>query len=175
MQDYSVSVSEGAAVDSSPYVEFGERYLRFREDTPYPVWSEVVRRLKNAEKSIQWWLGDALKFGERKYGEMYAQALEETDYAYGSLANMAYVAGRVDVSRRREDLSFAHHQAVAPLSPEEQEERLAEAAPEPGSKMPKKSARQLQNETRRTRKVIECAKCGEVYPLEEARIRTEPT
>lgn len=133
----------GAAVDTSPYVEFGDRYLTFKEETPFEVWSEVVGRLKSAEKSIQWWLGDALLFGERKYGEMYSQALEETDYAYGTLRNAAWVAGKIELSRRHDNLPYAHHVAVAPLPPEEQERLLAEAAPEPGERRPRLSASEL--------------------------------
>ncbi len=136
---------DAPVVDTQLYVEYGERHLAFRDDTPYPVWAEVVKWLRKAEKSIQWWIGDALRFGERRYGETYAQALEETDYEYGSLANMAYVAGKVEVSRRRENLSFAHHQVVAPLPPEEQERWLAEAAPEDGSKRPRLSSRELES------------------------------
>lgn len=143
MNDYSVTVAEATALDSSGYVEFGEKYLKFRDDTPYEVWAEVVGRLKSAEKSIQWWIGDALKFGERKYGEMYSQVLEGTDYTYGALANMAYVAGRIESSRRHENLSFTHHQEVASLDPAEQDVLLAEAAPTPGEKRPRLSVRDM--------------------------------
>lgn len=69
------------------------------------------------EKSIQWWVGDWLRFGERKYGEMYSQMLDSTDYEYGSLANMKYIAERFESSLRSENLSWSHHKEVAPLEP----------------------------------------------------------
>lgn len=142
---------EARTLDTSPYVEFGDHYLSFREDTPYEVWSEVVHRLKGAEKSIQWWIGDALRFGERKYGEMYSQALEETDYSYGTLRNAAYVAGQVEMSRRHDNLSFKHHQEVAALEPVEQDAILSEAAPAPGEAKPRMSSRQVREKARELR------------------------
>jgi phage N-6-adenine-methyltransferase len=135
-------------LDSIPYVQFEERALVFREDTPFEVWSEVVGRLKSAEKSIQWWIGDALRFGERKYGEMYSQALEATDFSYGTLANAAYVAGKIESSRRRENLPFSHHQAVAALEPEEQDVLLDAAAPAPGEEKPRMSRNELREKAR---------------------------
>jgi len=60
-------------------------------------------------------LGDALEYGERAYGEKYAQAVEQTGKPYGSLANVAWVARNVPLPVRRPELTFSHHQAVAPL------------------------------------------------------------
>jgi len=112
------------------YVRVGSRHLTFSEDTPFRVWEAVVRVLKHYERSIQFWLGDALAFGERRYGETYSQALEETDYTYGGLANMAYVSRKVEVSSRDETLSWSHHRAVAPLEPHEQRALLGKAREE---------------------------------------------
>lgn len=166
-------IQQVSQLDTTGYVTFKDRHLTFQEDTPYEVWAAVVKHLKRAEKNIQWWIGDAIRFGERRYGETYSQALEETDYAYDSLSNMAYVASRFESSRRRDNLPFSHHAEVAPLPEEEQDRLLDSAVPKPGESKPQKSARQLGNEARGTQKMITCAKCGEVYPLTEATIRTE--
>jgi hypothetical protein len=88
---------------------------------PYEAWMEVWNTLISMERSISWWLGDALNYGEHAYGEKYAQAIEATGLSYQTLANCAYVAGAVEVSRRRENLSFSHHAEVAALEPEKQE------------------------------------------------------
>lgn len=87
------------------------------EDLPYTEWERIGGTLKRMEKSVQWWIGDWLRFGERKYGQMYSQALDGTNFSYGSLANMKYVAEHVESSRRRENVPFSHHQEVASLSP----------------------------------------------------------
>jgi hypothetical protein len=44
------------------------------------------------------------------YGEMYSQALDATDYEDGSLRNAKYVADRIEICRRRQNLSWSHHQ-----------------------------------------------------------------
>ena len=54
---------------------------------------------------IQGHSSDWLAFGERKYGEMYKQALELLDKDYGVLRNAVYVSGKVELSRRHDNLS----------------------------------------------------------------------
>jgi hypothetical protein len=90
-------------------------------------WEAAFQWCQKVEKASQFWVGDLLAYGEHKYGEMYAQAMDATSHKYGTLANAAYVARRVDSSRRREHLSFGHHQEVAPLPPQEQTEWLDKA------------------------------------------------
>src|SRR5690242_18845623 len=68
------------------------------EDLSFDQWQRIGDVLKRMEKSVQWWIGDWLRFGERKYGEMYSQALEVTDYSYQALNDMKWTAGRVDSS-----------------------------------------------------------------------------
>lgn len=142
-------------LDSNPYIELGDRHLKFRDDTPFEVWEAVFKRLKSAEQSVQWWIGDALRFGERRYGEMYSQALEETDYAYQSLRDAAWVSSKIEVSRRRDNLPWSHHREVAPLSPEEQERWLSEAEPEPDSKKPKLSRNELREHIREEKRAAQ--------------------
>lgn len=114
-----------AEIDTSPFVEFQDRALVFAPDTPYEVWTEVLSRLLQAEKSIRWWIGDAIRFGESAYGEKYSQAIEATGYAYQTVANSVYVANKYpDPSFRKENHTFRQHEIVAPLEPEEREEIL---------------------------------------------------
>src|SRR5687767_9839232 len=56
-----------------------------------------------------WWIGDWVRYGNARYGERYGPAVRVTGYDVHSLRNMAYVAGRFDVPRRRGGLSFSHH------------------------------------------------------------------
>lgn len=117
------------ALEANQYVELGPNYAKFKEDTPYEVWAHVVSRLQGAEKSLRWWIGDALRFGERKYGEMYAQALEETTYTYGTLRNSVYVADKYsELSFRNDNCSFRQHEIAAALEPDERSEVLEMAA-----------------------------------------------
>lgn len=99
-------------------------YYRPPESLAFDDWQEVGRTLRAINQSVQWWIGDWLRFGERKYGEKYTQAIDATGYDYQTLANMAYVAARVEISRRRENVSWSHHAEVASLPPEKQNEVL---------------------------------------------------
>lgn len=90
-------------------------------DLPYEEWERVGGVLHQIEGAIQFWIGDWLNYGERTYGEKYAQAIQvATGLEYQALANHAWVAGKVEPSTRVETLSWSHHRLVAPLEPAEQ-------------------------------------------------------
>ncbi len=90
-------------------------------------WVGHGRRLGVMGRGVGWWLGDWLRFGNAAYGERYGPAARVTGYDRQSLMNMAYVASRVEPSRRREKLSWTHHAEVAALAPAEQDEWLDRA------------------------------------------------
>ncbi len=93
-------------------------------------WDLIGKTLKLIGGSIQFWLGDWLNHGELVYGEMYAQALETTDYEYQTLKDAKWVAGKIELSLRNDNLTFNHHKEVAKLSPEQQEHWLDTAEAE---------------------------------------------
>ena len=102
--------------------------LLFAEDTPIEIWGALVERLTRQHKRIEWAIGDALQFGERRYGDTYAQWVEETGLSENTLATIKWVAGKIESSRRREDVGWSHHREVAALPPPVQDRLLAEAA-----------------------------------------------
>lgn len=93
-------------------------------------WQNCGEFIKKCHKATHFWIGDWLNFGEQKYGEMYAQALSETNYSYDTLVLDKYVSKNVPFLRRRSNLTFEHHKEVASLSPSDQEKLLAEAEKE---------------------------------------------
>ena len=90
----------------------------------FQTWEKAGKALKYMGGSVQWWLGDWINYGEGVYGEKYSQALDATDYEYDTLKHVAYVANRIEMGRRRLNLSWSHHQEVAPLEPEKQDHWL---------------------------------------------------
>jgi 16S rRNA G966 N2-methylase RsmD len=58
---------------------------------------------------------------------MFSQEMDETELDYHTLQNYKWVAGSVEMSRRRDNLSFSHHEAIAKLNPSEQIKILEEA------------------------------------------------
>ncbi|HYM55410.1 MAG TPA: hypothetical protein VES97_08615 [Solirubrobacteraceae bacterium] len=90
-------------------------------------WSAIGRRFGEIGRCSQWWLGDWIHYGNVKFGERYTRAVKLTGYDVQSLMNMVYVASRFTISRRRENLSWSHHSAVAALDVDSQEYWLARA------------------------------------------------
>ena len=93
----------------------------------FDEWQNIGARLDEIDGAIKWWIGDWLNFGEQHYGEMYSQAVLVTGYDYQTLANQKWVSSRFELSRRRENLSFSHHAAVASLPPEKADALLDQA------------------------------------------------
>lgn len=112
-----------------------------RDDTSYRLpqglaveqWAAIGEVLQAVEKSIGWWLGDWWNYGQRHYGEMKYQAARDhiadlTGHTYKTVVNAAAVAKAFEPSRRRENLSFSHHEAVSSLKDAEQQEELLDQA-----------------------------------------------
>ncbi len=101
---------------------------RPREELDERQWAHIGRRLSAINKASQWWVGDWLRYGMARWGEKYADASRITGYDVPSLRNMAWIASEFPLSRRRDDLTWSHHAAVAGLDQEEQDEWLTHAA-----------------------------------------------
>jgi hypothetical protein len=84
-------------------------------------WVSIGFHIARISNASSWWLGDWLVYGRRAYGDRYKRALEATQLDYQTLRNYAWVAGRVEASRRRENLSFQHHAEVAALPQSDQD------------------------------------------------------
>ncbi len=66
--------------------------------------------------------------GERKYGEMYSQAIQDASgYSYEMLRKAVWVSSKVQLCNRLHNLSWTHHHEVASLEPEQQREMLRQA------------------------------------------------
>ena len=93
----------------------------------YDEWSAATVWAQAVDHYSAFWVGDLLNYGEAAYGEKYAQAIEATGYKVGTLMNIASVAQKIPPEQRHPDLSFAHHQEVAPLPVVEQQAWLDKA------------------------------------------------
>jgi hypothetical protein len=86
-----------------------------------PEWIVAGRNLGAMGRCGQWGLGDWIRYGNTQFGERYAEAARITGYDVQSLMNMVYVASKFEISRRRENLSWSHHETVTPLEADEQD------------------------------------------------------
>jgi len=108
-------------------VEFTKVGLVYHGDVTFKQWERDGQLLRYFHKTLAFCWGDWLAYGETRWGEMYSQALEESDYELGTLRNAKWVCGRIETERRRQTLSFGHHQVVAPMEVKDQEKWMDEA------------------------------------------------
>ena len=109
------SPSVDTGLISLPGVVLGKVGMEITQFMDFEKWESIGKTLRRVQGCVMWWIGDWVRWGEAQYGEKYSQALDETDYAYGTIANSVWVCGQIEASRRREELSFGHHQEVAKL------------------------------------------------------------
>jgi hypothetical protein len=131
-------------------------------------------------------IGDWIAYGNAKFGERYARASKITGYDTQTLMNMVYVASRFETSRRRENLSWSHHETLASMEPAEQDNWLNEASKhrwsvsdlrmmlrtvrkkEAGDEIPDELSGSSGAAARKALSVggaVTCPRCGEQVPL----------
>lgn len=110
-----------------PSITASKTGLIFNSYVPFEEWEEIGKNLRLVDGAIHWWIGDWLNYGEKNYGETYAQALDTVDYEEKTLRNDKYISGKFELSRRRDNLSWSHHAEVAALEPLEQDKLLDQA------------------------------------------------
>lgn len=125
-------------------------------------WLWHGQRLGAIGRGVAWWIGDWVNYGNTCFGEKYLRASRVTGYDVQSLMNMAYVASRFSISRRREKLSWSHHAEIAALSVDDQE-RWLDAADEQ-----RLSVRRLRVELRKWRGSRSAAAGGGTEPAVRA-------
>ncbi len=111
--------------------EIGETALLLPNRLTYAEWESVGLRLQGADDSLKWWIGDWLAYGERKYGETYAAAIEKTGYGVERLRQYKWVAERVPPENRYSGngFSWSKHRAVGALDTLAQPKLLDDASP----------------------------------------------
>jgi hypothetical protein len=93
-------------------------------------WVAAGRRIGEYGRVSNWWVGDWLHYGAARWGEKYVEASRITGLDAKTLRNIAYVAARFDLSRRRDKLTWTHHAEVAALDASDQEVWLDRALEE---------------------------------------------
>jgi N6-adenosine-specific RNA methylase IME4 len=103
--------------------EFTTTGLKAQGERSFEEWDAVGHFLRYIHTGAQFWIGDWLNYGEKKYGEKYTQALEHTGYELKTLENYAWIAKSVPDQNRKEKIPFGHYaNGLAALSETEQAE-----------------------------------------------------
>jgi len=87
-------------------------------------WIACGKYLYKTKQSLNFIIGDYLRYGELKWGETYRKTAEALGFEIQTLRNCKWVAGQVDASLRKDTLSFSHYALIAEKEPEEQKELI---------------------------------------------------
>jgi len=98
----------------------------------YEALVNVGQQLDAIQDQWRWAAGDMLLYGERRFGEEYAQA---TGYKPQTVSNIMTVCRQIAPHCRRADVPFWTHYECIGLSPEAQQALLARAANEQLTKL----------------------------------------
>lgn len=104
-----------AIVTADDKFKASETGLVVAPNVTYEEWAAYGRELARQYSSLQWRVGDWINFGEQRFGEMYAQALDDTHFSYGTLRNYASICARIPHSNRHPQLKFHQAKHVACL------------------------------------------------------------
>lgn len=119
--NHSSPATELAEVTARTKVELRPVGMIFPEkEISLHDWNMLGDLLCQANNSLGFWIGDWINYGEARWGEKYADAMDLTGFEKQTLEDFAYVARQVQISVRTEKLTFYHHRKVAPLKQEDQ-------------------------------------------------------
>ena len=139
--------------------------LTLPPDLPFDRYEALMAMFGQLHRTSAWLIGDGLNYGERVYGETYAQAAEATGLSRGALINYASVCSHIPKSRRRATVPFSTHMEVAYLEPAEQKEWLDKAAANRWTKEELRAARKASTDgvTPAVEVSCVCPTCGDVH------------
>lgn len=94
--------------------------VQFEGDVPEQAIDDLLQKFGDVARGCLFIIGDAINYAEKKWGDKYEHWIAVSGLEYGTLRNIASIARKVGLSRRRDNLTFEHHKLVAPLHPDEQ-------------------------------------------------------
>lgn len=94
--------------------------LTFIGSVTFDEWLGLMSTLVRMETAFQFAIGDALIYGESRFGEKYSQAMDVTGLSYQTLANLTWVSKHVPQSNRVDGISWTHHRVIASVDVEDQ-------------------------------------------------------
>lgn len=89
--------------------------LEFKGHLDYGEWKQTLFKVVQVSDGSNWWLGACLVEGEARFGEDYAQAIDEAKISPDRAMACKYVYERVPDLIRIKELRWSHHREIAPL------------------------------------------------------------
>ena len=116
-----------------PDVCLEEGRLILRDGLLFKRFEEIVQNLESMQRNLNWFIGDAVVYGEKTYGESCYQAFsgfERMGFALERIKQAGWVASKFPPGTRVLALPWAAHRIVAALPEPERAELLARAEAE---------------------------------------------
>jgi len=159
------------------YVSFGEVGLQWHRRMDMAAADKIMSVVWKFFTASAWYIGDFLLMAEQEFGEEYAQLIPEmVGLSPSTLANYKWVCSRFPVAKRRKELTYSHHEAVAKLELDEAckwlEYVVKESEAEPPNKISvAKLKKMLKGVTGKETPPheIECPSCGAMFDPKTAR------
>jgi hypothetical protein len=86
----------------------------------YEEWEELGGILGGGSSQFRWAIGDWINFGEQSFSEQFEQAQHALGLSHSTIRSYASVARLIAHVRRRTDVSWSKHEAIATLPPRQQ-------------------------------------------------------
>jgi hypothetical protein len=93
-------------------------------------WLALMQRMRGLDSGVAWAVGALINHAAGKWGQTYEELVELTGYKYQTLADYAWLDGKIPFSIRIEKLSPSHHRVVAGLPTDEEKRYWLEQAAE---------------------------------------------
>jgi len=90
-------------------------------------WQAEAVTVQTAAVASRWWLGDLMRYGEMRWGEDAAQAVEMSGLHVDTLRACVWVAESIVPARRRPEATWSHHREVAAMDAAEGDAWLGRA------------------------------------------------
>jgi hypothetical protein len=93
-------------------------------------WLALMQRMRGLDSGVAWAVGALINHAAGTWGQTYDELVELTGYKYQTLADYAWLDGKIPFSIRIEKLSPSHHRVVAGLQTDEEKRYWLEQAAE---------------------------------------------
>lgn len=92
---------------------FTEQGMEVEGEPDFETWLACAEQMgKVARLSAKWW-ALLLAYGEQRWGEKYAQAVDVSGLSYQTLANAVYTVRKIPPEKWNDSLTFEHYRILA--------------------------------------------------------------
>ena len=148
------------AISLAPGIQMTPTGAIISDDITLDEFCTGLQNCQTLANASMWAIGDLLAYGEMRgdWGEMYTQALDLTQKSYATLTSAVWMSKSYPIAERRDDLSWSHLRAAAPIKNTDERHALLQEAAREG--WTREDVAQAVAPSPRPTKTTTCPKCG---------------